>query len=729
MNREDRGARGGGSPLRAGLRLALLVVPAALALAGSPRGGQTPSFSGSTDVLSVEIPIQVTVAGEPARGLQAGDFEVYEGRKRLKVSGFEAVDFGSPGSAEGASRAIPAAARRHFLFLFDLTFAEPKSVYRARVAARDLLPTLHPSDLVAVATYRATVGPQLVLGFTSDRSQVETALETLGFPELLDRTRDPLRLAVGAIKHDLRGPGTGPGMREASIAPAFEREILDALQGVQVESIRTDRALAQGRVSAFASTLATFARLLGEVEGRKYVILMSEGFDASLIAGTTDSSAIGDLQQMVLEGQTWRVDSDSRFGLTEAGNEVERMLEELRRADCVVQSVDIGGLRGQGEEGVPALGDRDSLFLLARGTGGELYESFNDLGAALKRLNARTGVTYLLSVEPEKLAADGAYHRLRVELKTPVRGAVISARQGFYAPRPYAERDPLERLLQTANLVMSGEESREIDLSVLALPANGGGAGDAAGGKSHVSLLIEVDGATLLRGNQPSNLPIEIYAYALDGSGAVHDFLTETLRFDLGKGEPVLRSGGLKFAGHLELLPGEFSLRVLVRNGATGLYGLRAVPVRVPSFAPPVATLLPPLFPDPRNRWLLAREEPRGEMRETPLPYTPAARPELAAGAPVRFVVAGYGLGRGPWRGEADLLGADGAKAGSGRLQLASPVVGEGGADRAAATLTLPELPAGSYDLRLTLTPGAGSRLVSVIPILLRGRAPGGPPP
>lgn len=694
--------------------LTLALVPSSVVKAEEP-----PVFSGSTEVISVEVPLQVTVSGVPARGLKAEDFAVYEGRKRLRIAGFEAVDLAA---GESVLVPLPAAARRHFLFLFDLGFTEPKAILKARTAARDLLSSLYPSDLVAVATYRAALGPQLVLGFTSDRKQVATALESLGLPELLDRSPDPLRLAVGTIKKVLNAP-SAPRVMPQTEPEGFDRELLDALESAEGESTRTDRAVDQGRISAFTYSLSTFARLLGEVEGRKYLVLFSEGFDTSLIAGTSDLAKQEELQQSVLSGESWRVDSELRFGTTEAGNEIERMLESLRRADCVVQAVDVAGLRSQDEEREPRRGDRDSLLWMARATGGELYESFNDLSQALQRMNTRTSYSYVLSVEPEPLAADGAYHKLRVELKAPLRGAQLTARQGFYAPKPYAERDPLERLLQTANMVMSGEESEDIDLAVLAIPTRSGRE------KSYVSLMLEAAGATLLRGKQPPSLPIEIYAYALDGSGAVHDFVSETLRFDLGKAEPVLRRGGLKFVAHLELLPGDFSLRVLVRNGATGLYGLRVLPLHVPPFGETTAELLPPLFADPGNRWLLAHEEPRGEQLEPPFPDTPAARPELLAGGAVRFVVAGYGLGKGPWKGSAELLKADGARAGVARLQLTKPMIDASGPDRSLATLVVPDLPAGRYDLRLTWTGSDGTSRGSTVPITLRGAKRGNTPP
>ena len=94
--------------------------------------------------------------------------------------------------------AVTAAGRRHFLILFDLAFSQPRAVVRGRQAAADVVAGLHPTDLVGVATYSATKGPQLVLGFTSDRAQIAAALESLANPQMLDRSSDPLRLVLAS---------------------------------------------------------------------------------------------------------------------------------------------------------------------------------------------------------------------------------------------------------------------------------------------------------------------------------------------------------------------------------------------------------------------------------------------------------------------------------------------------------------------------------------------------
>src|SRR6185369_10559041 len=121
-----------GKPWRSGRGLRSALVLAGLTLAMPGRGDVPPSSS--VQVLSVEVPVEVLRDGEPVRGLQAGDFEVWEGRRRLPITGFEALDLAAPG-ARGRTATVPAAARRHFLFLFDLAFSEPKAIVQARKAA------------------------------------------------------------------------------------------------------------------------------------------------------------------------------------------------------------------------------------------------------------------------------------------------------------------------------------------------------------------------------------------------------------------------------------------------------------------------------------------------------------------------------------------------------------------------------------------------------------------
>src|SRR6202043_3129914 len=198
---------------------------------------------------------------------------------------------------------------------------------------------------------------------------------------------------------------------------------------------------------------------------------------------------------------------------------------------------------------------------------------------------------------------------------------------------------------------------------------NAGGTGSrTASDKAYVPVVIEADGPTLLEGSTGAALPAEIYAYAIDSAGAIQDFFSQSLRLDLAKAAPALRRGGLKFFGHLDLPPGEYNVRVLVRNGTTGAYGLRSQPLVQPAFGGPAAVLLQPFFPEAPGRWVMVKEAPRQKQQEAPpypfviqeRAYVPASLPVVPAGQEVAMALVGYHLPAGAFHGRARLLAADG---------------------------------------------------------------------
>jgi len=715
--------------------LGRLGAPLALALAcGAPTAAAlAQTFAGATDVVEVEVPVQVVKDGQPVRGLTAADFEVYDGRKKQAITGFHVVDLAAPAAARAA--AVPLAGRRQFLLLFDLAFSDPKSVVGARDAARDLvIKGLRPGDLVGVATYSAARGPQIVLGFTSDRRQVDSALETLGLTSGSGQPSDPLRLVLAP-------PGKGADQRQlagrsleadaASTGALLTRDILGPqLAEMNKETGRSDQKAA---VTALTRSYSDLARLLGAMPGRKQIVYFSEGFDGSLLTGNAGTSSLisgGEGGGRDVTSDPALASTDESFGSTRSVNDVERMLEELRRADCVIQAVDTGGLRAGGEQrGGARVGGKDSLLTMAKGTGGELYQSSNDLAAGVGAILERTSLTYVLSFQPEKAKTAGEYRKIKVELKGAARGARLAYRSGYYAPRPYPQLNPLEKLFEASSRLMGGAESGSIGSAVLAAPFR------APGGLAWVPVLIEVDGPTLLAGKpqgpQPV-LPVEIYVYALDAAGAIQDFLFQQLGMDLAKVEPAIRQTGLKFFGHLELPAGEYSVRTLVRNGTSGAFSLRVSPLTVPDFAAgPV--LLPPLFPEPAGRWLMTRESPRGAQVPYPFmakqqPYIPASRPALAEGREVPLALVGYNLGPGSLKAEAQVLTLDGKEAGTGGVRVLERESGGGsGPDRLSAAFTPPRLAPGEYVLRVTVSGEAGSAGASSAPFVV-GAASAAPP-
>lgn len=687
------------------------------------RGAAKKQFGETIEVLTLELPIQVLRDGEPVRGLTADNFEIYDGRKRQRITGFDVVDLGESGPASLNDQVLPISARRHFLLLFDLSFADPAVVTRARDAALGLVEKeFHPSDLVAVATYSVQHGPQLILGFTPDRRQIRVAIETLGLPQLLERAADPLAFVIADQENLNRTPkgapdetaGGGSG-RKIDTEAMFEQQVHDYSIGFN----RAQRGEAQGQVAALTQQLGELAKALHDVQGRKYVVYLSEGFDSETIMGTDDASRSEAMASASATGRYWEVDSEERYGSTGTLTAVEKMLEEFRRADCTIQAVDIGGLRA-GRDSQGRAGGQDSLFMMANETGGELYRNFNDLGGAMAEMLERTSVTYLVSFQPD-VKFDGDFHKLRVELKGVPKGARVVYRPGFYAPKPYGERSATEKRLEAANEILSSGKDVGLATSVVAAPFR------AEGGRAYVPVLIEIDGPTLLAGVSGDTTALEIYAYAIRSDGTVGDFLSQNMGLQIDKVRPALEQSGLKFFGDLMLEPGEYTLRILVRDAQNGRTSTRVLPMEVPEFGSGRPSLAMPLFPEPGGKWLMVQEASGSDARQNrpyPFqlqgnPFMPAARPSIQAGSEAQFVLLGYNLGDGQIPLETQLITAsgdpvEGARIGFvGRDQGPSP-----DATQLLLSLKTEGLAAGEYRLVTSLQ---GQEASTSIPFVVTG--------
>jgi len=693
---------------------------------GAPAGAQT--FLEATDVVAIEVPVQVIGAdGKPVRGLTADNFEVYEGRKKQPLVGFEALDLASRPAAEGSggnTAPPPLAARRHFLMMFDFTFSSPKGLTQARDAARTFVEQLHPTDLVSVASYTSDKGTEVLLQFTGDRGQILAGIDRLGLHAFRneDRAADPLGLIVvddlfSMVGKDKSGPtDDGPAIDPGEMERIIGRELGLAAQVTRERS-----------VGNMTRSYGELAHLMAGVRGRKYLVLFSEGFDSALLSGTAN---MDEQKALAEDDEIWNINSAERFGSTKAVSQMEQMLEEFRRADCVIQAVDVAGLRAGVVGQAQWAGGKDSLFLMARDTGGELFENMNQLDVAVAQVLERTSVTYVLAFQPNvaDVPRDGSYHKLRVELKNGPRGARLVHRPGYYAPQSYDKRSPLEKALLAGQALVGGEEKKQVRTSVLAAPF------PVPGGPWYVPVLIEVDGPSLTAGMEKGAIPTDIYAYAFDAEGRVRDFFSQTVGLDLAKVGPALAQGGLKFFGHLDLPPGEWSVRVLVRNGANGAMGLQVATVHVPELTQAGPVLLPAFFPEPQGKWLIVREAARQGDREVPYPfmlgtqpYVPASMPVLAAGQGSSVSLVGYRLKPGALRAEAKVLTADGREAGAGTIEgLERLETAADGSDRMVAIFAPPAgLQPGDYMLMVTVIDSAGAAETSVAPFQIAGTAGG----
>jgi VWFA-related protein len=614
--------------------------------AAQPQAAPQPqSVQESAEVSLVEVPVRVLDRhGNPLRDLTEKDFEVFDDGQRQEIVSFDRIDLAQKAAEPGAPEVIQPAARRHFLLLFDLSFAKPKAVVAARRAAKEFVLGLPPNDFAAVATFSVEKGVRLLVTFSADRVQLAQAIDTLGLTDPNSLGDDPLAFVYEVMR--LLGSGSTPtSERGGANREAAAAGILEALQTVSsLERASLDQ-YERGRVARLTGSLGEVATALDTIQGRKDIVYLSEGFQSRLLSGANENSQEHD---WMLSGEHWKVDPEKAYGNTNLQEQLKSMASLFRRSDCVIHAVDISGLTTQSapdSQGSPVTRGDNALFELADATGGEVLRNDNDFQRQLGRLISRTNLVYVLTFRPSSTGASNRYHELKVKVK--VSGARPIARAGYYERPAYRLLSPLERNLLAADVIANETPIAQIPVRLLGAPMPGGA------GPARVPVLIDVSGPELLIGERGSEAAAEMYVYAYDAQGTLRDFFTQIVHIDLGINRDRLEKGGLRYEGQLTLLPGDYRVRALVRSSSTGRMGLAAETIRVPDFSEKTPYLAHPLFMESSAGGIFVRGRSgaaagavdTSSLLVAPPGLVPAANPEVSSGSPTQLSLLAYYFG------------------------------------------------------------------------------------
>lgn len=686
--------------------------PAVVLMLAAGMAFAQPAAKERVAVTLVEVPVTVVDrSGAPVRGLTRENFELADEGKKREITHFEVIDLQRLPPATEAP--LNPAARRNFLLLFDLSHSSPPVLLRSREAAREfILKQLGPHDLAAVATWSVEQGFKVVASFSLDREMLAHAIDTLGHPKFF-RAADPLLIAASSSSPAAAGGG-GPSERSRV-------DIASEIQSLTSISTRNDADYRRGRIRQQIGSLASLARILDSIRGRKQVILLSEGFDIRLVQGREQSSSAGGTADVnaVMAGEIWNVDSDAYFGSASGTSLLSGMGEIFKRSDVTMHTLDIkglrgsadlqGGLRGAGQSETRGSdmnrGANESLFLLANETGGQFFKNANDLQENFAELLRRQEVIYILGFQASAGDSPGKFHNLKVRLHDVPRGARASHRAGYFAPDDSVTA--VERSLELVEIMMNDIPVDDLDLDLLAAPF------PTREVTSQVPVVLEVAGPRLLQGASGHAVAAEVFVYAFDQNNKVQDFLHQRVSLDVQKTGDTLRRSGVKYYGVLALPPGTYAVKSVVRTtSGTELTGFKRTSLIVPDFAH--GAVLPPFFVEEGESWVMVKTPPR-RTSDVDYPFVigsesfvPAVEPQLRRDRRYELALVMYNL-----PAEDLQLGAT-IDGGGASVRAPISLAGRTAKDEFGGTRFLLELdPAalqpGSYVLNVTVTPAGGA--------------------
>ncbi|HEX7681142.1 MAG TPA: VWA domain-containing protein [Thermoanaerobaculia bacterium] len=509
------------------------------------------------DTHPVAFPVSVVNAsGSPVRGLTAANFVLYDEKKKQPIISVDVVDFASDSQANGISPMNPAA-RRSYVLLFDLGFTSSVSLPRAQDAARRFVNEIAgPRDLIAVATVHPDRGFRFVTAFTTDRPLVASAI---GNPVSF-RSSDPLRLGSEPIVTEPEAPSQTHQKTSTNDPQRIEREI---------------------------DSISNLARSLRMMPGRKQIVLLSEGFDVHLLqSGDTHNTK----EQII-----------------------DRMSDNFRVSDVVLHAIDVQ----DNPAAVSNINSNAGLFLLARPTGGEVFQS-GELHDDLARILRQQEVVYVLGFHVSDYAP-GMFHNVSVRLVNVPDNARVVQGAGYFEQ---GRDTPVERSLTNAQIIVNDTPQHDLRINLLAAPFPP----TAAGKPAQVPVVIDINGADLIRETSATIGGADVFIYAFDMNGVVRDRLYDCLTVEVAKAGEKVRRTGIRYYGTLMLPPGRYAVKALIRTGDTDRgaaeaaekRGYARVNITVPA-AGQIA-ILPPIPIDEDGKWLLVRGQ-RRENIDYPFEY------------------------------------------------------------------------------------------------------------
>lgn len=560
----------------AGSMKKLLVVVSCLGLFASAQT-QSPSDVPSTVIKANTRLVLVDVVatdkkGAPVTDLTAQDFTVLEDGKPQQVRNFS---FQSPNPVTAAESSTPrnlppnvftnvpgykpgGALNVILLDILNSTTLNQAAVQDNMLKVLEKVPGDRP-----VAVY--ALGRQLTLiqDFTTDPALLKNAVKAIR------EKHSPL------LENATGGPGAGWIPR--SMAEQMPAGMLDRIKEFIDSSITGSTDL---RVTYTLDALQALARSFSGYPGRKNLIWVSESFPLTIMSNSNLNLAHGGRSDRNYEQRlahtadlltsaqvaVYTVDArgvvNHSFYSVGSGtsDDVGRPMSNPRTAGAQISSESDDRLASQAAESE-----------VAEQTGGEAFRNTNDFGKVILKSMEDGSTYYTLAYTPENRSWDGRFRKIQV--KTSHSGVKLRYRTGYFAgdPRTFEKESSGQRdhdLAQALNIEFPASTALLFQVRI-------NQPSEKTGGKAQALFAIDPRPIVFEKqqdGLEHADLTCAIQIYSADGK----PLRTEAAGLKAALPEDIYQrvmKSHMPCNQSFDLAPGDYVLRLGVRDNSTGLIG------------------------------------------------------------------------------------------------------------------------------------------------------------
>jgi VWFA-related protein len=533
----------------------LSVVCLAAAPQASPSAAtaaQQPTFRTATRLIVQTVTVTDS-NGKPVEGLTARDFTVTEEGVAQAISFVEfqrlepaalvppasglpaALSVAPPVEPQISTRApgsIQYRDRRLLVLYFDLSAMPPPDQMRAYSNARKFIDTqMSAIDMVAVMTFQGGA-VRVKQDFTGDRARLREVIQILIYGDDLDGDGIP----------DNPDPGTAFGQDDA-----------------EFNIFNTDRQLA---------ALQTAVSLLRPLPEQKSLIYFGSGLRLN---GTDNQAQLRATVNAAIRSNVSINPIDAR------GLVADAPLGDATRAS----PGGIGMFSGQLAQAATNMFQRsqDTLFALAKDTGGRAMFDYNDLSLGIAQAAASLTSYYIIGYYSSNSAADGRFRRVRVSLNAGAAGN-LSYRQGYFAEKEFGRFTAADKERQLEEALLLENPITEISIAVEVNYFQ------LSRAEYFVPVAIKMPGSelALARRRGAARTEIDFIGEVKDDYGVTMQNVRDKLDIKLSDDTASqFATRPIQYETGFTLLPGKYVLKFLARDSTTGRMGTYQTAFTIPN--------------------------------------------------------------------------------------------------------------------------------------------------